>query len=68
MASTRCTSVELGLHRARDPVIFATARDADCAVVVLTKDDDFTKLLGLHGPPPQVISMRTEHLEIAFPI
>ena len=49
---------ELGLHRARDPAIFATARETVRAVVVLTKDDDFRKLLGQHGPPPQVIWMR----------
>ena len=49
---------ELGLHRARDLVIFGMARDAGRAVVVLTKDDDFRALLGQHGPPPQVIWVR----------
>jgi predicted nuclease of predicted toxin-antitoxin system len=49
---------ELGLHRARDPEIFAAARAAAGPVVVVTKDDDFTKLLGQHGPPPQVVWLR----------
>lgn len=48
---------DLRLHRARDPVIFSAARDAG-TVVVLTKDDDFSKLVGQHGPPPQVIWVR----------
>ena len=46
---------ELGLLRARDPVIFAQARSADRLVVIVTKDDDFPKLLGQHGSPPQVV-------------
>jgi len=49
---------ELGLLRARDPVIFAQARSADRLVVIVTKDDDFPKLLGQHGSPPQVVWMR----------
>ena len=49
---------QLGLLRARDPEIFAAARGADRAVVVLTKDDDFPKLLEHHGPPPQVVWVR----------
>jgi len=44
--------VELGLLRAGDPAIFAAARDADREVVLLTKDDDFVKLLRQQGPPP----------------
>jgi predicted nuclease of predicted toxin-antitoxin system len=28
-------------------------------VVVVTKDDDFAKLLGQHGPPPQVVWLRS---------
>lgn len=49
---------ELGLHRARDREIFTAARGAKRAIVVLTKDDDFRKLLGQHGQPPQVVWMR----------
>ena len=49
---------ELGLLRARDPVIFARARSADRSVVIVTKDDDFPKLLGQHGSPPQVVWLR----------
>lgn len=48
----------LGLQRARDPVIFAAARSADHEVVVITKDDDFSKLLGQQGPPPRVVWLR----------
>ncbi|HEY2380686.1 MAG TPA: DUF5615 family PIN-like protein [Terriglobia bacterium] len=48
---------ELGLHRARDPVIFAAARDASRMVVVLTKDDDFRKLLGQFLTLPHRIQM-----------
>lgn len=50
--------VELGMHRARDPAIFAAARAADRVVVIVTKDDDFPKLLGQHGPPPKVVWVR----------
>jgi predicted nuclease of predicted toxin-antitoxin system len=49
---------ELGLHRARDSEIFAAARAATGPVAVVTKDDDFAKLLDRHGPPPQVVLLR----------
>jgi predicted nuclease of predicted toxin-antitoxin system len=49
---------ELGLRGARDSEIFAAARRASRPVVVVTKDDDFAKLLGQHGPPPQVVWVR----------
>lgn len=49
---------QLGLHRARDREIFDAARAATNPVVVVTKDDDFVKLLGQHGPPPQVAWLR----------
>lgn len=49
---------ELGLHRARDTEIFAAARAAAGPVAVITKDDDFAKLLDRHGPPPQVVWLR----------
>ena len=49
---------DLGLHRAEDTKIFTEARATDCPVVVVTKDDDFSKLLGQHGPPPQVVWVR----------
>jgi predicted nuclease of predicted toxin-antitoxin system len=48
----------LGLRHARDAEIFAAARAASGSVVVVTKDDDFLKLLDLHGPPPQVVWVR----------
>ena len=43
-----------GLLTADDPVIFAAARDSAIAVVV-TKDEDFVRLLERLGPPPQVV-------------
>lgn len=47
-----------GLLRARDSAIFAAARTANRMVVVLTKDDDFVKLLGQQGPPPYIVWLR----------
>jgi predicted nuclease of predicted toxin-antitoxin system len=49
---------DLGLLRARDAAIFAAARAADRSVALVTKDDDFPKLLALYGPPPRVIWVR----------
>jgi predicted nuclease of predicted toxin-antitoxin system len=43
----------LGLRDSTDAEIFAAARAA--AVVVLTKDSDFVRLLHEHGPPPQIL-------------
>jgi predicted nuclease of predicted toxin-antitoxin system len=52
------THVEaLGLVRSKDPTIFATAREAG-NVVVVTKDEDFLRLLSQHGPPPRVVWVR----------
>jgi predicted nuclease of predicted toxin-antitoxin system len=45
---------EIGLLGARDVAIFTAARKAERSVVLLSKDDDFPKLLGQHGPPPRV--------------
>lgn len=44
---------ELGLRDASDDQIFFAARAAN--VVVLTKDNDFVRLLHLHGNPPEVL-------------
>lgn len=49
---------DLGLHQERDAVIYERARAENCAVVVLTKDDDFSKLLRRQGPPPLVVWLR----------
>lgn len=49
---------ELGFRHARDAEIFAAARAASGSVVVVTKDDDFVKLLDRQGPPPQVVWVR----------
>jgi predicted nuclease of predicted toxin-antitoxin system len=43
----------LGLRDASDKVIFEKAKEANA--IVLTKDDDFVKLLDLYGSPPKVI-------------
>jgi predicted nuclease of predicted toxin-antitoxin system len=48
---------EVGLRDAEDPEIFAAARTA--GVVVLTKDADFVELLLRHGPPPQILWLRS---------
>lgn len=44
---------DLGLLAAHDEAIFAAARRA--LAVVVTKDEDFVRLLETHGPPPQVL-------------
>ncbi len=48
---------DLGLREAEDEDIFAAAKQA--GVVVMTKDSDFIELLERHGPPPQVIWLRS---------
>jgi predicted nuclease of predicted toxin-antitoxin system len=48
---------DLELRDAEDTEIFAAARAA--GVVVLTKDSDFVELLQRHGPPPQIIWLRS---------
>jgi predicted nuclease of predicted toxin-antitoxin system len=48
---------DFGLRDAEDPDIFAAARSA--GVVVMTKDSDFVELLQRHGPPPQIIWLRS---------
>jgi predicted nuclease of predicted toxin-antitoxin system len=45
---------DLGYLGADDPVIFAAAR-AGGAAVVITKDEDFVRLVEQQGPPPQVV-------------
>jgi predicted nuclease of predicted toxin-antitoxin system len=44
---------DLGLRHAKDPQIFAAARNANA--VVATKDRDLVDLVDRHGPPPQVL-------------
>lgn len=48
---------DLGLQRAEDSEIFAEAKREQ--VIVMTKDSDFIELLEIHGPPPQVIWVRS---------
>ncbi len=43
----------LNLNDASDKVIFMKAKEANA--VVVTKDDDFVKLLYTLGPPPKII-------------
>lgn len=43
----------VGLHNALDHEIFDQARQND--VVLMSKDNDFIKLLEQHGPPPRLI-------------
>lgn len=42
----------LGLRDASDETIFWAARQAN--VVVITKDNDFVRLLERHGEPPKI--------------
>lgn len=44
---------DLGLQSATDPEIFFAARQA--GAIVVTKDQDFVRLLDRHGPPPRII-------------
>lgn len=44
---------DLGLKGASDPEIYFAARQANA--VVMTKDQDFVRLLGAHGAPPKII-------------
>lgn len=44
---------DLGLRDASDQIIFAAARAANA--VVLTKDNDFVRLLEQQGSPPKVL-------------
>ncbi len=53
----------LGLHQADDPPIFEAARTA--ADVVITKDDDFVRLLDQRGPPPRVLWVRCGNVKNA---
>jgi predicted nuclease of predicted toxin-antitoxin system len=44
---------DLGLARASDLQVFRAAREA--SAIVITKDQDFVRLVGRLGPPPNVI-------------
>jgi predicted nuclease of predicted toxin-antitoxin system len=44
---------DLALREAEDPAIFAKARDA--GVVMMTKDEDFVRLVERRGSPPQIV-------------
>lgn len=48
---------ELGLRDADDEDIFFAARHA--GAVVMTKDQDFAYLVLRHGPPPQIVWLRS---------
>jgi predicted nuclease of predicted toxin-antitoxin system len=44
---------DLKLREAEDETIFEAARRAEA--VIITKDEDFTRLVKLHGTPPSII-------------
>lgn len=50
---------EIGFLGEDDAVIFTPAR-AGGAAVVITKDDDFVRLLERHGPPPHLCGSHVE--------
>ena len=54
---------DLGLREAEDPQIFERARQP--GLVVMTKDEDFVDLVLRHGPPPQVIWVRSGNMSNA---
>lgn len=54
----------LGLHQAEDSPIFDAARTA--VDVVITKDDDFVRLLDRLGPPPRVLWVRCGNVKNAM--
>ncbi len=43
----------LGMTRSNDSEIFSYAREND--LIIITKDEDFIKLLDRFGPPPKII-------------
>jgi len=54
----------LGMVKAKDPIIFHAAREAEA--IVLTKDADFSLLLERFGPPPQVLWVRCGNTSNAY--
>lgn len=46
----------VGLERASDQVVWAYAKAHD--FVILTKDDDFSDLLGFYGHPPKIVLLK----------
>jgi predicted nuclease of predicted toxin-antitoxin system len=55
--------VDLGLVSAKDRMIFGAARTANAGVV--TKDQDFVRLLEELGPPPRVLWITTGNINNA---
>jgi predicted nuclease of predicted toxin-antitoxin system len=55
---------DLNLREAEDEVIFRAA--AHDGIVVMTKDDDFVRLLERLGPPPQIIWLRCGNTSNAY--
>ncbi|MCC5946798.1 MAG: DUF5615 family PIN-like protein [Bernardetiaceae bacterium] len=49
---------DLGMLQERDLIIHDRAKAQSRAVVIITKDDDFVRLLGQFGSPPQVVWVR----------
>lgn len=62
---------DIGLRDATDRQIFDAARIAGDAVVLITKDRDFSELVIRHGVPPQVLwltcgNTSNAHLRVIF--
>lgn len=55
---------DIGLARAPDPSIFASAKTN--ARVLITKDRDFAELVSRLGPPPSVILLTTGNTSTAY--
>lgn len=55
---------DLNLREAEDEAIFRAATTQ--GVVVMTKDDDFVRLLERHGPPPQITWLRCGNTSNAY--
>jgi len=55
---------DLNLREAQDEEIFRAA--AAEGAVVMTKDDDFVRLLERYGPPPQIIWLRCGNTSNAY--
>jgi len=51
----------IGYRDATDVDIFFKARELD--VIVLTKDEDFVKLLHQHGTPPRNLANLWQHIQ-----
>jgi len=49
---------QLGHLGSKDESIFRAARESGYPVVLISKDEDFRRLVGQYGPPPQIVWIR----------